>query len=112
MNDMGDADRNVELDDAEAAEFADTWTTPWGVTALRRVSLFLLIAGLAEAVVWYGNFRLFGSSGGTVTNVFVATFGAAVLVAVVMAVCAFVLELLKYFNHCTRVTLAAQTADA
>jgi hypothetical protein len=72
MNDMGDAVRNVELDYAEADECTDTWTTPWVVTALRRVSLFLLIAGLAEAIVWCGNVRLFGSSGCTVTNVFVA----------------------------------------
>ena len=112
MNDMGDALRNVGPNDAEANELTDTWTTPWVVRALRRVSLFLLIAGLAEAIVWYGNVRLFGSSGGTVTNVFVATFGGALLVAVVMAVCAYVLDLLMYFNHCTRITLTAQTADA
>ena len=28
MSDMGDAVRNVELHDAEADEFTDTWTTP------------------------------------------------------------------------------------
>jgi hypothetical protein len=111
MSDMGDAVQNVELHDAEADEFTDTWTTPWVVRALRRVSLFLLIAGLAEAIVWYGNVRLFGSSGGTLTDVFVATFGGALLVAVVMTVCAYVLDLLMYFNHCTRITLASQTAD-
>jgi hypothetical protein len=112
MTDMGDAVRNVELHDAEADEFTDTWTTPWVVTVLHRVSLFLLIAGLAEAIVWYGNVRLFGSSGSTVTDVFVATFAGALLVAVVMAVGAYILNLLMYLNHCTRITLAAQTADA
>jgi hypothetical protein len=112
MTDMGDAVRNVELHDAEADEFIDTRTTPWVVRVLRRVSLFLLIAGLAEAIVWYGNVRLFGSSGGTVTDIFVATFAGALLVAVVMTVCAYILNLLMYLNHCTRITLVAQTADA
>jgi len=111
MSDMGDAVQNVELHDAEADEFTDTWTTRWVVRALRRVSLFLLIAGLAEAIVWYGNVRLFGSSGGTLTDAFVATFGGALLVAVVMTVRGYVLDLLMYFNHCTRITLASRTAD-
>jgi hypothetical protein len=112
MNDMGDAVRDLELHDAEADELTETWSTPGVVRALRRVSLFLLITGLAEAIVWYGNVRLFGSSGGSVTNVFVATFGGALLVAVVIAVCAFVLELQMYLSHCARSTLAPQTADA
>jgi len=29
-----------------------------------------------------------------------------------MALCAYVLDLLMYFNHCTHITLAVQTADA
>jgi hypothetical protein len=104
MNEMGDVVRNRGLDGAEAGEFADRRTSPWAVTALRRASLFLLVAGLAEAIVWYGNVRLFGSSRGAVTNVFLATLGGALLVAIVMAAFAYVLELLMSFNHCTRTT--------
>ena len=69
-------------------------------------------AGLAEVAVWFGNVRLAGSSGGTVTNIFVATFSGALFVAVALAVFAYVLDLVLYFNHCTRITPASQTADA
>jgi hypothetical protein len=112
MDDMGDAVRDVELHDAETDEFTAPWSTPWAVTALRRVSLFLALAGLAEAVVWFGNVRLSGSSGGAVTNIFVATFGGALALAVAMAVIAYVLELFIYLNHTARLRLVSQTAEA
>jgi hypothetical protein len=112
MNDMENSARNVELSDAGGDGCADEWTTPWVVATLRRIALFLLLAALAEVIVWYGNLRLYGSSEGTATNIFVATFGVALLLAVATAVLAFVLDLLMYVRHSTRIALALETSDA
>ena len=61
------------------------------VAALRRVALILLLAGVAETAVWYGNSASTGTSGGAFTNIAVGIIAGAFFLARVMTVLAFIL---------------------
>ncbi len=68
------------------------------VTALRRIAFVLLLAGVAETVVWYGNVRLFYASGGTFTSFAIGVIAGTLLLASTLIVLAFVLDLLLFTN--------------
>ena len=68
------------------------------VAALRRIAFVLLLAGVAEATVWYGNVRFSGAPGGTFTSISIGVVAGTFFLAVGMAVFAFILDLLIYIN--------------
>jgi uncharacterized membrane protein HdeD (DUF308 family) len=68
------------------------------VATLRRVAFMLLLAGVAETAVWFGNVRLVGTSGGTFTSIAVGVIAGTLLLAAAMTVTAFILDLLIAVN--------------
>ncbi len=68
------------------------------VAALRRIAFVLLLAGVAEATIWYGNVRFSGAPGGTFTSIAIGVVAGTFFLAVAMAVFAYILDLLIYGN--------------
>jgi hypothetical protein len=69
-----------------------------GVAALRRIAFVLLLAGAAEIAVWFGNVRVFGGSGGIFSSIAIGVIAGTLLLAVTMAVLAYVVDLQIYIN--------------
>ena len=68
------------------------------VTASRRIAFVLLLAGVAETFVWYGNVRMFYASGGTFTSFAIGVIAGTLLLASILMVGAFILDLLIFAN--------------
>jgi hypothetical protein len=89
---------NVERDIPSRAASTSTHSLTGVVAALRRVAFILLLAGVAEIAIWYGDVRLSGSSGGAFTSIAVGIVAGTLLLAAAMTVFAFVLDLLIAVN--------------
>jgi hypothetical protein len=68
-----------------------------GIAALRRIAFVLLLAGVAETAVWYGNARLAGSAG-TFTSIAIVVIAGTLFLSATMAVLAFIFDLLIFVN--------------